>query len=139
MCIFFHYASSMTIAKTNHVKLSLIKTWNVQVQEQITRKGQESWRRYVFKEKHIKQLDRNAEMKVLVILTVLCLSVGYGNSCTCAGVPTNGCDSDYCKKKFIYLFCNFTYLFNWKKTSLHYIKDDVVYGHMYVIHEKEDF
>lgn len=26
-----------------------------------------------------------------------------------------------------------------KKTSLHYIKDDVVYGHMYVIHEKEDF
>lgn len=101
----------MTIAKTNHVKLSLIKTWNVQVQEQITRKGQESWRRYVFKEKHIKQLDRNAEMKVLVILTVLCLSVGYGNSCTCAGVPTNGCDSDYCKKQFIYLFCNFTYLF----------------------------
>nr|XP_034305581.1 NTR domain-containing protein-like [Crassostrea gigas]XP_034305582.1 NTR domain-containing protein-like [Crassostrea gigas]XP_034305583.1 NTR domain-containing protein-like [Crassostrea gigas]XP_034305584.1 NTR domain-containing protein-like [Crassostrea gigas] len=58
-------------------------------------KGQESWRRYVFKEKHIKQLDRNAEMKVLVILTVLCLSVGYGNSCTCVGVPTNGCDSDY--------------------------------------------
>lgn len=26
-----------------------------------------------------------------------------------------------------------------KKTPLHYIKDDVVYGHMYVIHEKEDF
>lgn len=53
MCIFFHYASSMAIAYINHVKLSLIKTWNVQVQEHITRKGQESWRRYVFKEKHI--------------------------------------------------------------------------------------
>lgn len=101
----------MAIAYINHVKLSLIKTWNVQVQEHITRKGQESWRRYVFKEKHIKQLDRNAEMKVLVILTVLCLSVGYGNSCTCVGVPTNGCDSDYCKKNAICLFCNFTYLF----------------------------
>lgn len=73
--------------------------------------------RYVFKEKHIKQLDRKAEMKVLVILIVLCLYVGYGNSCTCVGVPTNGCDSDYCKIKFIYLFCNFTYyyMFNWKK------------------------
>lgn len=84
-------------------------------------------------------MDRNVEMKVFVILIVLCFFVGYGNSCICVGVLINGCDFDYCKKKFIYLFCNFMYLFNWKKILLYYIKDDVVYGYMYVIYEKEDF
>lgn len=43
------------------------------------------------------------------------------------------------KSLFIYFAILRICLIEKKKTSLHYIKDDVVYGHMYVIHEKEDF
>uniref|UniRef100_A0A8W8LM72 Uncharacterized protein n=1 Tax=Magallana gigas TaxID=29159 RepID=A0A8W8LM72_MAGGI len=34
-------------------------------------------------------------MKVPVILAVLCLTIGYGHSCKCPKIPTNGCKSQY--------------------------------------------
>lgn len=42
-------------------------------------------------------------MKVPVILAVLCLTIGYGHSCKCPKIPTNGCKSQYCKFVFISL------------------------------------
>ncbi|XP_078341073.1 metalloproteinase inhibitor 3-like [Crassostrea virginica] len=34
-------------------------------------------------------------MKCLIVLSLLVIFVGYANSCTCAGIPVNGCESEY--------------------------------------------
>lgn len=53
----------------------------------------------------LSQIVYKGKMKVVLILSVLWVCVENVYTCTCVDIPTNGCNSDYCK------ICVFTLIF----------------------------
>lgn len=85
----------MIITRGNHGKLTSIKTrkpWGLPY-------AYIKWRKKQWEQSYIVYRGR---MKVVLILSVLWVCVGTVYTCTCVDIPTNGCNSDYCKICFSY-------------------------------------